>query len=140
MQYRVRFPFLLAQIIINLKRGNKNICYICKSMKYLFIILSLYIVGLTVLPCADDIRNMYDSVAFHDDCSDNTDGSGSATTDDCSPFCSCACCGVSLNYIFGKTHTLVQYNQYSIEKNILYKRHIKPGFSAAVFQPPKFVV
>ena len=103
-------------------------------MKWLYIILSIYVVSLSVLPCADeagDVNAINASVADHGDTHDDN------CSDDCSPFCSCSCCGVSINYFLSKAeiNTPNYFSQFIVK--MLYLQHIQSGFSGSVWQPPK---
>jgi len=55
------------------------------------VILSMYLLVLSLVPCADDsiqpICNNVD-IELHDHNHNHSDG-----TDDCTPFCTCICCG-----------------------------------------------
>lgn len=66
-------------------------------MKWITVILSLYIFALSVYPCGDacasDIETYYEHMTdTHEHSHSNEDGE----EDDCSPFCSCDCCSIPL--------------------------------------------
>jgi hypothetical protein len=65
--------------------------YFCK-VKFLTSLLTIYILLLSMFPCPEDVfasgKETSTLVAEHP--------SDSSETDDCPPYCSCACCGVQM--------------------------------------------
>lgn len=117
----------------------KIFCYFC-SVKLTASILSLLLLLLSCLPCADGINN---SVAnkqanFADN---HTNHDTDKHTDSCSPFCICNCCGVQvLNF----TPTLLFYPAETVtafiaKPQIVYKSHLASMFSGSIWQPPQIV-
>ena len=101
-------------------------------MKIFAAILSLYILALSIKPCIDIHKeNMLQKIGI----SENSASNAHNETDDCSPFCSCACCNSSvLHQVFA-----IQFSCFSF-----YQKHF-PKFQsskitsslAAIWQPPK---
>lgn len=86
-------------------------------MKLLYIILSFYIGILSVMPCADKAGRIYDNITSVSDQQDSHDNNCS---DECSPFCSCACFSVSINYYTVSSGIIIPKTQYQDKANILY--------------------
>lgn len=92
-------------------------------MKMACLILSIYLLGLTALPCADIeayAANNINSIEHLDQYQSNShDHNHSDNEDDCSPLCVCSCChlhisiptGISLTHPEG---VLPVYNQYPV--------------------------
>lgn len=102
-------------------------------MKFLTITLSLYILGLAILPCSDaetftesekqDIAQME-----HNSQQENPE-------DDCAPFCSCQCCQSQLTIIdfpvFESFNPEFRYNP------VFYRNNLGREFPSSLFQPPR---
>ena len=107
------------------------------TVKIINFILSLYLIFLSCIPCADtkeeiSIHSSQENVANHEKHSHDT------STDGCSPFCVCNCCGHQvLNY-----QPIIAYN-FSIQLQELkisnYKSDFISFFSGSIWQPPKIV-
>lgn len=100
-------------------------------MKLARYILSLYILMLSCLPCADietDFGNETTVAQSHE----------KEHTDNCSPFCICSCCG---NQIAFESQTLVLLPQihFFTEKNKSdnYTPQFVSNFYGNIWQPPK---
>lgn len=101
-------------------------------MKNIIIILSLFILGLGLSPCADmTIDDMLFPAEQHDHFMDNDEQS----EDECTPFCSCQCCG-----IFITIHDVIQVEE---EKCIFdysyifhYDNQYKWEYLTTIWQPP----
>ena len=63
-------------------------------LKIFSIILSIYIIALTLIPCVD---NYSDSCMNKQEFVNNDDNSHPLDIDLCSPFCVCNCCGTSIS-------------------------------------------
>lgn len=107
--------------------------YLCNhDMKFLAIILSIYVLVLTILPCVDvPIDNLLHKTELAKASSDkHTD-----EADHCSPFCTCQCCaspmvfhGLSFELKF---HAELQQRIYS------YTDAYVSSHFRAIWQPPK---
>jgi hypothetical protein len=126
----MRWPW--DNVVQTIYRLIKTTTFVTGILKSFSIILSLYIVFLTVLPCADkyDCSGKKSIVV---EC--NHHHANSDDLDCCSPFCTCNCCHVYsitslkivLNYTMGPVTELTQWiseNPVMIEQ-------------CAVFKPPK---
>ena len=108
-------------------------------MKILNLILSVYLVFLSCIPCSDTINDVKVSDSVSN--SKSTDKHSHETSDDfCSPFCFCNCCGQTiLNY---QTAQLTSF-QTAIQEikvlNLNYNSSLISVFSGSIWQPPKIV-
>ena len=108
-------------------------------MKIFSYILSIYLVVLSCLPCADvEASNFTHNLSTIETNSDNH--SHDQENDACSPFCICNCCGQSvLSYL----PTVVFNFQTSIEEietlNSFYKSISYSNFYGSIWQPPQIV-
>ena len=108
-------------------------------MKWFNIILSIYLVALACMPCADiEIDSASHSLAVHQSEKDNH--SHDKHNDLCSPFCICNCCGAQiLNYF-----SVITYNFSFISSDIktqepTYKSINSSNFYGSIWQPPQIV-
>ncbi|MET2995102.1 DUF6660 family protein [Flavobacterium columnare] len=109
-------------------------------MRLLYIILSVYFLILSGLPCLDmieDERSMAQSITTN-----LQDKNHSHTDDDlCSPFCVCNCCGTQIlvyqsiiSYDFETFSIINTKNKESLYKSVFYT-----NFYNSIWQPPKIV-
>ena len=102
-------------------------------MKFLTIILSLYLFALNLAPCADydalgndiktEVSQLVDNDHQHQD------------SDLCSPFCICQCCHIST--IPFDIPDLKLNPSLITTKIIFYKNGIEKDFTSSILQPPK---
>ena len=108
-------------------------------MKFLNYILSIYLVALSCLPCAD----LEESSAAHraiEMASNHEHHSHDKENDLCSPFCSCNCCGSQIVSYF----KMVSYNLAVVSKTITtqlptYTSKFTSNFFGIIWQPPQIV-
>jgi len=110
-------------------------------VKLLNYILSIYLVALSCLPCADmEVNSAAHKVveisANHDEKSHNHD----KENDLCSPFCSCNCCGSQIVSYF----KMLNYNFTVVSKTITtqlpsYASQFTSNFYGSIWQPPQIV-
>ncbi|MDR5590488.1 DUF6660 family protein [Christiangramia sp. SM2212] len=101
-------------------------------MKFLAVIFSVYFLGLSFMPCEDDVTTLEDATEFHQ--VDNTQSSGAAA-DDCSPFCQCHCCHIHIttieseeaDFLVPEISTKISSFRYDIGDDIPH----------SLFQPPR---
>ena len=104
-------------------------------MKWLYFILSFYIISLSVLPCADELSYIYKSVSS---VTNNSSSHENGCKDDvCSPFCTCACCGISIHYFTSVSNISAPKICLQDKLETLCSEHIPSGFSGSIWQPPK---
>jgi len=115
---------------------NKNE-YIC-NMNKLWVFLSVYLLFLSVYPCNDKAERdsiIVESAVLHADSHDKTHDHA----EQCSPFCSCICCGV---------HTLHMVSSFCVLKEKLFLSEKRKQFnfysfiynkeiSSAIWQAPR---
>ncbi|WP_317047243.1 DUF6660 family protein [Flavobacterium sharifuzzamanii] len=105
-------------------------------MKWITVILSIYLLALSNMPCADMEVNsaMHKTAQFASEDNHSHD----KTNDLCSPFCACNCCGAqvlsyhsAVSFEFPKT-----YNQISISLPS-YNSVFISNFYGSIWQPPQ---
>jgi hypothetical protein len=106
-------------------------------MKLLYFLLSVYLVALSCLPCADmEVNCAADSAknlgANHEKQS-HEEGS-----DLCSPFCVCNCCGAQ--FVTFQTTPSIDFPTVTTviaTKESIYKSTFTSNFYGSIWQPPK---
>lgn len=101
-------------------------------MKILVIILAIYSIALTALPC-DDNANLNDQKMTS--VYQNNDNSHNAN-DLCSPFCICSCCaGFVLKPTF--QHIILKNTNPSKKVNAYYSVFFTSNYNTSIYQPPQ---
>ena len=102
-------------------------------MKYIAFILSLLIFSMSVSPCSDwytcDDNQTTELSPQHDHSQD--------TTDHCTPFCICSCCGVSFTIAKLKI-TPKDFSTPIFSPNFYYNSNHSFDYFGNVWQPPKY--
>lgn len=107
-------------------------------MKWIAIVMSIYLMALSNMPCADLEVNsaMHKSAQF----SSEENHSHDKANDLCSPFCACNCCGVqvltyqtSVSYEFPTAYTKISIALPS------YHSIFASNFYGSIWQPPQIV-
>ena len=109
-------------------------------MKWSLILLSVYLLGLSLVPCSDASNRCEAPVA---ESTPYEEHSHSNDADDhCSPFCYCACCSISLNLYHFHPVTLQEplFISYTQEKAIWSYSDSHSSYSGSIWQPPKINV
>ena len=101
-------------------------------MRYLAIILSIYIFVLNLAPCADYIPT---NEAAKTEISQHTDDHQHQNSDLCSPFCMCQCCHINATYL--QVTDLKFDVPYMSTQHCLHLNGIEKAFTASILQPPK---
>jgi len=102
-------------------------------MKYLSLILSIYLLALNFAPCEDfnvpddDVKTEI-SLAIGDDHQHQD-------SDLCSPFCICQCCHISATY-FHLTEIKLNISNISTQ-DFFYLNGTEKDFSTSILQPPR---
>lgn len=110
-------------------------------MKLLTVFLSLILLVLSCLPCADSDNEIKFDLDGKFIVENHSDHANDTHTDLCSPFCICNCCGAQIlsftpSIIFNITGITTEY----ITKiDITYKSHLASMFSGSIWQPPQIV-
>jgi hypothetical protein len=100
-------------------------------------ILSIYLVVLACLPCADIEVNSaaHDSIAHQ---SEQDDHSHDKDSDFCAPFCTCNCCGLQIASYFQITNIEIALVSILIEtKQPVYKSIFASNYFGSIWQPPQ---
>ncbi|MFK6999275.1 DUF6660 family protein [Flavobacterium oreochromis] len=106
-------------------------------MRLLYIILSVYFLILSGLPCLDTIE--HERSIAKSATSDHSHKGHTHTDDLCSPFCTCNCCGTQvlvyqsiISYDFENLPTIITERKESLYKSVFYT-----NFYNNIWQPPK---
>jgi hypothetical protein len=98
-------------------------------LKIVAVILSLYIIALTMVPCVDN--HLTGSEAATELCQKNND----SDIDLCSPFCTCDCCGTIISF-----ELLVFFNSITVTPSVqkfYFRTPDVTEIAIAFWQPPR---
>lgn len=111
--------------------------YIC-SVKFLWLLFSIYLLSISVLPCTDDIE-CHEKASTTYTSSNEPHQNHHHDTEQCTPFCSCSCCGVVTI-----SHKLVYFDVvekvgYPLPSKTFstYSSAYLQGFLSNIWHPPK---
>lgn len=101
-------------------------------MRFFCFILSVYIIGLTVIPCIDQPleKHIEKSEVAGDAGHQHSDG------DDCSPLCTCNCCATSVI----QQDVFIHFNNFALLQEFKlpeYVSAVTSDFLSAIWQPPQ---
>lgn len=104
------------------------------GMRFFFLLLGLYLLGLSFMPCRDrhgiegkkgTSITMLSSNESHEDADDS-----------CTPFCTCSCCAISINYT--PLFRLVAVKPFTFSRQFpLYQEKATHSNIYNIWQPPK---
>ncbi|WP_299896446.1 DUF6660 family protein [uncultured Aquimarina sp.] len=104
-------------------------------MRFFCVLLSIFIVGLTIKPCEDAFEiNEEGKFSFYGDHDHSHD-----EEDSCSELCICLCCGVTITYELQKQYVLeikpeiISKDDFTIQPQYIYH------FLSDIWQPPRFM-
>ncbi|WP_077405349.1 DUF6660 family protein [Cellulophaga omnivescoria] len=104
-------------------------------MKFLTIILSLLILGLSIIPCSDgnnsEDKHQDEITAEHNHKNDSDDT--------CPITCICNCCGMAITHQPLQTFELGINNPISTEIQSVYQSIYKFNFLSNIWQPPQLI-
>jgi len=104
-------------------------------MKFITIILSLLILGLSIKPCSDgnntEDQHQAEITAEHNHQNDSDDT--------CPITCICDCCGIAITYQPIPIFELVVINQISTEIVSIYHSQYRFNFHSNIWQPPQLI-
>ncbi|MGK4567447.1 DUF6660 family protein [Flavobacterium sp. 3HN19-14] len=101
-------------------------------MKWLLTIFSIYLISLTVLPCHDSAECSVGKTKIA------ASHSHSDEDEQCSPFCSCACCGVQIAQFSPHVFLLRKNEPVIIDRQpSFYVSAFAEEMSFSIWQPPK---
>ncbi|MES2732448.1 MAG: DUF6660 family protein [Bacteroidota bacterium] len=99
-------------------------------MKWFAVVFSLYLIGMSCIPCTDEVVTMASqSISLPIDCADTL-------PDFCSPLCVCSCCGVHVTL----TSPIVVASRLSFTQDgdlPGYQQPIIDELPCVIWQPPK---
>ena len=102
-------------------------------MKFIAIILSLFILFLSAKPSSDG-QNLEDQQ--QEGISSNHNHQNDSD-DSCPVTCVCNCCGMSITYEPLKTYNLIDYSKISTELITTYQPIYRFNFHSNIWQPPQ---
>lgn len=103
-------------------------------MKVLALILSIYILGLNLVPCEDG--NTFDNEVKTELTKNKAHDHDHQESDSCSPFCQCHCCHIHITHFKIAEYNIA--NNTPISTQIFYHfEGIAQDFSTALLQPPQ---
>ncbi|HXA02226.1 MAG TPA: DUF6660 family protein [Cytophagaceae bacterium] len=102
-------------------------------MRFFKIILAVYIVTLSLVPCSDGIGKSHDETA-NIEASTHSDAEYPDHAETCTPFCNCTCCGFAF-MISGDTFSFESQTFSSIE--FFHKNGTLLSLSYSIWLPPK---
>lgn len=118
----------------NLQR--KKLFTFAPLMKFFTIIFSIYLLALSVMPCADMMECKHQSEKSVSPFAANNHEKHSGDSEQCTPFCICNCCGQTCNSEFNSNHIAVFENP--VEQNFpVYTSAFVPEVYFNIWQPPK---
>ena len=100
--------------------------------RFFHILLSIYIIALTIMPCVDEVHGV--SCSETEVCS-TTPGQEHQDLDQCSPFCDCNCCGISMITVI--SHFNIEIHAIAVEKLAFYHRDLPVNYYSLPWHPPK---
>lgn len=111
-----------------------------RLMNYLPIILSFYILALSLLPCGDvvSVFEEVDLVSIETaKQEDQHEHSNNCNDDPCSPICGCSCCSIIMDYIRAIFIHLVAPQKPSVQLPNTFNNKIGILSIYDIWQPPK---
>jgi len=108
-------------------------------MKYFTSILAIYITALAIVPCSDGniVGCSTDFNKEHIELKDHIDHSHDHEDDDCTPFCTCICCGSLISMPITNIFFLGRIDLLSIYR-FDYSFNYSLDYSNTVWHPPTF--
>lgn len=104
-------------------------------MKFVTIILSLIILGLSIIPCSDG-NNFEDQ---HQDEISANHNHQEDSDDSCPITCVCNCCGMAITYVPIKTFNLKLNEKISTKVFSNYQSNYRFDFLSNIWQPPQLM-
>jgi hypothetical protein len=106
-------------------------------MKHFWFVFSLFLIMLSVLPCSDAVEckdSLNTEVSNHDDHDQHSHNS-----EQCPPFCSCACCGIQITTFENTTFFFTENHVFTSQKAKInwYQSIYLSKISDKIWQPPK---
>lgn len=96
-------------------------------MKLITLILALFILVLSSIPCSDGINK--------DDTTVQIENHSDHSNDDCTLFCTCACCGIAIPFV-AMNFEDEDINVKIISHNFKFDNLYTQDFITSVWQPP----
>jgi len=111
------------------------------------IILSLYIFGLGLFPCQDQpMEHAQEHITILGEANNCSVSSPDDTEDAdhahkiCSPLCSCACCGITLEHMnFEAPQVTEHLCDYTPKQEVFYASPFLDSYNSSIWNPPKFL-
>jgi hypothetical protein len=104
--------------------------------KVLTLLFSFCLLALAVMPCSDNDDCKYEHKEKTSNFATTDHSDHDSDTENCSPFCMCACCGQSFSNSF-VTFSLSLHSPVSLEKFPIYNTSFVSEVYLSIWQPPK---
>ncbi|WP_394341843.1 DUF6660 family protein [Sphingobacterium corticibacter] len=103
-------------------------------MRLITMLLLTYLMALIVMPCSDAV-----AVVRADDLPELYHQHNENTTDSCSPFCTCPCCGISIEHpsYYNLEISTPLFSCWTVEP-VIEQFVMADTFLPSVWQPPKY--
>ncbi|KVV15856.1 DUF6660 family protein [Flavobacterium sp. TMP13] len=127
---------------------RKGCCFLFKKKLVTFtfvkiktIILSIYLILLSCLPCADTKVNEFHIDSISTSIANNSHShTNEKHTDLCPPFCSCNCCAAQvLSFNPAVVFIFIKENQLILSPVPTYSSTFQSNFFGSIWQPPQIV-
>ncbi|MEO8516634.1 MAG: DUF6660 family protein [Flavobacterium sp.] len=106
-------------------------------MKHFWMLFSLFLIALTVLPCSDSIECKDTSKITVSENSNHE--KHNHESEQCSPFCTCACCGITIYKFQTASISFKENLDFYVQKKELshYSFNYNKKIILKIWQPPK---
>lgn len=112
-------------------------------MKWMIVIWAIFVLALNLVPCSDAYNSCNvdlpaEHTAHHDDKAAAHEHSADHD-DTCSPFCTCACCGISFTDLSFKVNSAIANDnlEYFERKFVVCDIAFRSSFFGNIWQPPR---
>ncbi len=111
-------------------------------MKWFIQIIAVYLFVLALLPCGDGGGGMVEALNHwleveHEHAVADHQHSNDCSDDDCSPFCFCSCCSISIVTPSAVVVSEIVKAEFTLQPSF-YSDFIPSTFDFSVWQPPRF--
>ncbi|WP_299252586.1 DUF6660 family protein [uncultured Aquimarina sp.] len=104
-------------------------------MKFITIILSVFILGLVPAPCSDEFNSEHQEEISFSEKHDNSED----TDDSCHSICICACCGLTIAYELLKQYNVDIRTVIISKDDCIYQSDYTFYFFPNIWQPPQVI-
>lgn len=118
---------------------NVTICITFAQVKNIFLIIGLYLLGLSGIPCSDSMEcNVSAEATISASSNHEEHNHANEANEACTPFCTCACCAITaFHHPLNKVQTVKIFLQ--SEKYLHHNEGLNTSISCSIWQPPRLV-